>query len=200
VFLLVTPFAALRQYQRKRLLDAHADINSIRNLSWKDFEKLVAEAFHRQGYWVAEKGGANADGGIDIVLKRADERVLVQCKHWRTRMVGVAKVRELYGVMTAEHATRAVLVTSGSFSEDAIAFASGKPLELIDGPQLEDLVRTVRTSAPKTTAVQTASTALGCPECGGKMVRRTAKKGIMAGSSFWGCSRYPSCHGLRQIA
>lgn len=36
-----------------------------------------------------------------------------------------------------------------------------------------------------------------CPKCGGSMVRRTAKSGSNAGNSFWGCSKYPACRGIR---
>lgn len=36
-----------------------------------------------------------------------------------------------------------------------------------------------------------------CPNCGGQMVPRTAKRGRRAGSKFWGCSRYPTCTGTR---
>lgn len=36
-----------------------------------------------------------------------------------------------------------------------------------------------------------------CPKCGGSMVRRTAKSGSNAGNSFWGCSQYPACRGIR---
>jgi len=32
-----------------------------------------------------------------------------------------------------------------------------------------------------------------CPDCGRKMVQRTAKKGSNAGTQFWGCSGYPEC-------
>lgn len=36
-----------------------------------------------------------------------------------------------------------------------------------------------------------------CPKCGNSMVRRTAKSGAHAGNSFWGCSQYPACRGVR---
>jgi ssDNA-binding Zn-finger/Zn-ribbon topoisomerase 1 len=32
------------------------------------------------------------------------------------------------------------------------------------------------------------------------MVRRKARRGAHAGSSFWGCSKYPSCSGIRSIS
>lgn len=39
-----------------------------------------------------------------------------------------------------------------------------------------------------------------CPQCGGAMVKRTAKKGSNAGESFWGCTGYPKCKGTRTSA
>ena len=36
-----------------------------------------------------------------------------------------------------------------------------------------------------------------CPKCGKTMVQRVAKSGANAGNSFWGCSQYPACRGLR---
>lgn len=38
-----------------------------------------------------------------------------------------------------------------------------------------------------------------CPKCGSAMVRRTAKQGSNAGNSFWGCSQYPACRGIRNV-
>jgi restriction system protein len=198
-FLIPAPIAALRQYRRKNLLDAQADLTSIRSLTWQEFEKLVAEWFHRVGYSVVEEGGPHADGGIDLIARGKDEKILIQCKHWRARVVGVAVVRELYGVMTAERATGGALITSGSFSADAIEFASGKSIQLIDGSKLERLVHDVRTNTgsnqPRAVLPEVA-----CPDCGSPMVKRTARKGKSAGQQFWGCSRYPACRGIQQVA
>lgn len=38
-----------------------------------------------------------------------------------------------------------------------------------------------------------------CPRCGGKMEKRIAKNGPHAGKAFYGCSKYPRCHGTRPI-
>jgi four helix bundle suffix protein len=38
-----------------------------------------------------------------------------------------------------------------------------------------------------------------CPRCGGAMVLRTANKGPLAGSQFWGCAKYPDCKGVVPI-
>ena len=141
--LVPAPFAAYRRHKRKKLLDAQSDLATIRNLHWQEFEKLIAEAFNRIGYAVSE-AGALAEGGIDLVATAANEKILVQCKHWRAAMVGVSTIGELYAVMTAEGATGGAVVTSGTFSDDAIAFAASKSIQLIDGEQLEKLVLSVK--------------------------------------------------------
>jgi restriction system protein len=207
LFLLIpAPIAALRQYRRKRLFDAQADIASIRTLSWQQFEKLVAEVFERMGYSVVERGGPSADGGIDLVATARDEKVVVQCKHWRSQSVGVSIVREHYGVIMHEGATRGAIVVTGTFTPDAVAFAAGKPIQLIDGPKLERLVLSVRGSAQAERAselnpagLEPALAEMTCPDCGAAMAKRTAKRGQFAGSAFLGCTRYPACRAIRQL-
>lgn len=64
---------------------------------------------------------------------------------WFTpRQVGVTLVRELYGVMTAEGATDAILVTCGEYTDDAREFAAGKPTRLIHGETLVEIIRSVQ--------------------------------------------------------
>lgn len=132
-----------------------------------------------------KRGGGGADGGIDLVLRGHGETVLVQCKQWKARQVGVDKLRELYGVVTAEKADRGVLVTSGHFTKEAEAFSAGKPMELVDGPALARLVGELQKAADKTKPVpaqEVAGTSPACPRCGSPMVLRTARRGAHAGS------------------
>lgn len=37
-----------------------------------------------------------------------------------------------------------------------------------------------------------------CPKCGAPMCQRTIKKGIHQGETFWGCTNYPRCDGVRR--
>src|SRR5690606_29019698 len=113
-------------------------------------------------------------------------------------------VRELYGLMTAENAGAAKLITTSTFTREANAFAAGKPIEMIGGHDLLELVRTVQPrngddiDAPldnEDEAVGTASTTPACPKCGQAMVLRTARRGRNEGQHFWGCSSYPKCRG-----
>jgi restriction system protein len=124
--------------------------------------------------------------------------MLVQCKQWRTYQVGVKIVREMYGLMMAEHADRVFIVSVGSYTKDAADFARDKPIELIDGDKLVKLRNehgaghefsySAATPAPQKSP--------SCPRCNSAMILRTAKKGANAGGNFWGCSRYPACKGI----
>ncbi|MBS0328124.1 MAG: restriction endonuclease [Proteobacteria bacterium] len=147
VFLLPVPFAIFRQVHRRRLVEGQASIERLRALSWQDFERLVGEAFRRQGYRVTERGGGGPDGGVDLELRTKDKTLLVQCKRWKMRTVGVEVVRELYGVVAGEEAHGAIFVTSGRYTPDATHFARDKPIKLIDGSELARMLGSLK-SAP----------------------------------------------------
>jgi restriction system protein len=38
-----------------------------------------------------------------------------------------------------------------------------------------------------------------CPKCGKPMRQRTARTGSHAGESFWGCTGYPECKGIKSV-
>lgn len=184
--------------------------DALNGMSWSEFELLVGEAFRLQGYQVSERGGPGADGGVDLVLRKGNEKFLVQCKQWKAYKVGVDIVRQLFGVMAAQGAAGGFVVTSGTFTADAREFANGRNIKLVDGPKLFGLIQQARSSAdrqpPQASAIASKSptssaspdvAAPMCPTCQSSMVRRVAKKGVNAGSQFWGCSRYPACRGTR---
>jgi restriction system protein len=208
--------SAWRRQERQRLVaDATQSKASdgLDGMSWRELEMLVGEGFRLQGYQVVETGGGGADGGVDLVLtkpsKNGGEKFLVQCKQWRAFKVGVGVVRELYGVMAAEGATGGFLVTSGRFTDDAISFASGRNVTLIDGPKLHGLLRQAKigidgsparaAAAPAVQPDAAPKQASSCPLCSKSMVRRTARRGANAGGEFWGCAGYPACRGTRPI-
>jgi len=136
--------SAIATIKRKRTFASAKDIESIRAMSWREFETLIAETYRRQGFTVEATGGGGADGGIDLILRGKGHKAIVQCKHWRQRQVGVKIVREMYGVMVAEKADRVVIVTSGAYTQEAQDFAKGKPILLIDGKALAQHIREIK--------------------------------------------------------
>ncbi len=211
--------SAYGRWKRANLLASAArsgDTKSFHDMSWKEFELLVGEAFRGKGFEVRETGGSGPDGGVDLVLSAGSEKYLVQCKRWRAQKVDVSTVRELYGVMAERGASGGFVVSAGDFTKDAAEFASGRNIELISQHQLMALVQEARpdlaasklneaASGPRDNPVADAERANrkmrpSCPNCGNAMVERIAKRGANAGKPFWGCSTYPNCRGTLPIA
>ncbi|MBL8356061.1 MAG: restriction endonuclease [Delftia acidovorans] len=223
--------SAVRKRRRSRLLEttsASSSADALNNMSWREFETLVGEGFRRRGYSVKETGGGGPDGGVDLVLSKDGEKTLVQCKQWKAFKVGVSTVRELYGVMAADGAAAGFVVTSGRFTQEAVAFAAGRNIHLMDGVALMKLLKEAKaqTGAASTTKARAAASLLnpvlvvepvktepafdtvqpaaapipGCPQCGKAMVQRVAKRGPAAGKAFWGCSAFGAgCRGTREM-
>lgn len=199
--LAIAAISALRSWKTGHMLERQTGLESLRALSWKRFEDLLGEAYRRQGYRVAETLGGGADGGIDLVLRRDGRTSLVQCKRWK-QPVPVQVVRELYGVLIDRGAAGAKLIATTTFTRDAMAFAAGKPIELVGSKALLELIRGVQVSgniAAQASNRERDHLAPVCPRCGSEMVTREARRGSNSGQRFWGCSTYPGCRGTRAI-
>ena len=217
VFVLGACVSAWKSRTRSKLaasVTADPTASALNQMSWREFELVVGEAFRQRGYKVNERGGGGPDGGVDLVIRKGSESTVVQCKQYRATQVSVAVVRELFGAMTAEGASGGMVVSLGSFTRDAQAFASGRNIQLVTGIQLQRLLqegaraKDVQRAATPAAAVADASavapvsaaSAPPCPRCGNQMKLRVAKAGANAGKSFWGCVKFPDCRGTREAA
>jgi restriction system protein len=67
-------------------------------------------------------------------------KVVIQAKRYR-HTVGVSAVRDLYGTLQNEGASKGILVTTSGYGKASHDFANGKPIELLDGANLLYLLR-----------------------------------------------------------
>jgi len=143
LFLLGALLSVLQKRKRKNLFKAasrRSSAESLNDMPWRDFEFLVGQYFQRLGFRV-EETGKGADGGYGLIAVKDREKFLIQCKQWRVDTIGVKIIRELFGVVTAEQASGGIVVTSGKFSKDALAFARANRIMLIDGKELHGNIR-----------------------------------------------------------
>lgn len=134
-------FAKLKRKSVVSSATGVAGAAALSGMSWEDFELLIGEAFRGDGYNVVENGGPGPDGGVDLRMRKGGEIFLVQCKHWKAFKVGVQVVREMYGLMAAHGAAGGFVVTSGRFTDEAVRFASGRNITLINGDELPKLIQ-----------------------------------------------------------
>lgn len=111
-------------------------------MDWLDFKNLIREIFEKE---FRSNGGevkitrASRDGGVDAIAFDPDPirggKIVIQAKRY-TNTVGVSAVRDLFGTVHNEGATKGILVTTSVYGPDAYEFAKGKPLTLLNGSEL----------------------------------------------------------------
>ena len=127
----------------KRFVEGYDVADTIDNstnlaaMDWEDFEHLIRELFEKE---FQSNGGevkvtqASKDGGVDAIAFDPDPirggKIVIQAKRY-TNTVGVAAVRDLYGTVVNEGATKGILVSTADYGPDAYQFAKDKPLTLM---------------------------------------------------------------------
>lgn len=111
---------------------------NLMELTPMEFESLITNLFQTMGLETRQTQ-ASRDGGVDCVA--FDPRpifggkVVIQAKRYK-HTVGVSAVRDLFGTLQNEGASKGILVTTSGYGKAAFEFAAGKPLELLDGSNL----------------------------------------------------------------
>ena len=135
-----------RFIEGKDVLDGVNSSVNLAAMKWDDFEHLIRELFEKE---FRQNGGevkvtqASADGGVDAIAYDPDPirggKIVIQAKRY-TNVVGVAAVRDLYGTVMNEGATKGILVTTSDYGKDSYEFAKDKPLSLLNGSNLLSLL------------------------------------------------------------
>lgn len=124
------------------LSDLDASIN-LMDLDPFQFEHLVANLFGKLGL-ETKLTQSSRDGGVDCIAfdtrPIVGGKIVIQAKRYKNT-VGVGAVRDLYGTMLNEGASKGLLVCTSGYGPDAFEFAKDKPIELIDGGGLLYLLK-----------------------------------------------------------
>lgn len=111
---------------------------NLMELTPSEFESLITNLFQKMGL-ETKLTQASRDGGVDCVAYDPRPvlggKVVIQAKRYKNT-VGVSAVRDLFGTMHNEGATKGILVTTSGYGKAAFDFAANKPLELLDGSNL----------------------------------------------------------------
>jgi hypothetical protein len=112
-------------------------------MSPTEFEHVVRELFLAIG--VDEWATLSADnGGVDAVAVGSKlfpgGTCLIQAKRYK-RVIGVAEVHALAGVMSDQNVSQGAILSTSRFTADAKHFAARNGITLIDGPQLGALIK-----------------------------------------------------------
>lgn len=118
-----------------------------KSLKGAKFERALARLYTDMGYSVEQTKGSG-DEGIDLILRKNNKEIIVQCKG-HEKPIGVGAVRDLYGVMMHSGAERAVLACPTGFTDGVRKFANGKPIDLLAAKELVEMAESVRNDKNK---------------------------------------------------
>jgi restriction system protein len=111
---------------------------NLMELSPTEFEALIQNLFTKMGL-EARQTRPSRDGGVDCVAWDPRPifggKVVIQAKRYKNT-VGVSAVRDLFGTLQNEGASKGILVTTSGYGQASFGFAQNKPIELIDGANL----------------------------------------------------------------
>jgi restriction system protein len=132
-----------RFIQESDVLSTLDQRRNLMDLSPGEFESLITNLFRKMGL-ETRLTQASRDGGVDCVAYDPRPvfggKVVIQAKRYKNT-VGVSAVRDLFGTMQNEGASKGILVTTSGYGKAAFQFAGGKPLELLDGSHLRFLLK-----------------------------------------------------------
>lgn len=149
-FINITPIIPIIQFDKKdkRIVNGYDVVDqltpetNLASMDWKNFENLIRDIFEKE---FSNNGSevkvtrASRDGGVDAIIFDPDPikggKIVIQAKRY-TNIVGISAVRDLYGTVHNEGATKGILVTTSNFGPDAYEFAKNKPLTLLSGNNL----------------------------------------------------------------
>jgi restriction system protein len=132
-------FGILEAELRDELLD------KVKQLSPERFEELVLKLLHAMGYGGSLKDVEGVprgpDGGIDGTIKEDKlglDVIYIQAKRWENS-IGREKVQAFQGALAGVGARKGVFLTTSTYTQQAIAYASqlrDSKIILIDGQKL----------------------------------------------------------------
>ncbi len=155
----------------------------LRQVDWFQFEKICERILKKEGWEVTRRGGANPDGGADLIASRPGRTVVVQCKFWKNWAVPPKVMRELLGTkVSSGFAADSAILFALQCSSEARQFAKENGITVYEeGETVGFIDRIGVESFPELMDPDHKS----CPKCGALMVRRESARG-----AFWGCSQF----------
>ncbi len=120
---------------------------SVDRMSDRELDQRLEAAFRHEGYVVYRVGGSG-EVGADLVLDQPGTRTVVRVRRW-DNMVGLSAVQEVLAGRSHYGAQNALVVTTSTFSRDALDLAMSHAVETWDRRRLVDFLAAQEMDHPR---------------------------------------------------
>jgi len=120
-----------------------SDLGELTSLDPTRFERLIEWLLPSRGFVEVEHCGGPGDRGADLIaIDKNGRRVVVQCKRYGlNHKVGSPEIQRFVGAITIHNANRGMVITTSTYTPEAIAIAGASRVDLIDGATLLGWIR-----------------------------------------------------------
>lgn len=118
-------------------------LKELQRMNPFEFEQYVSRVLQANGYRRVKVSSKTNDGGKDIVCyDRFGRKCVVEVKRYADHnLIGRPLIQKLHSCMIHERATRAIFVTTSDFNQNAVQYAKGKNIDLINGKQFVNMIK-----------------------------------------------------------
>jgi len=129
-----------KQNEHERWQQHHGalHVNELKKLNGTEFEHYLSGLFKSHGYQV-EMTPVTGDYGADLILHKDQLRIAVQAKCY-SGSVGVSAVQEALSGMAYYRCHSAWVVTTGTYTNNAIELATQSKIRLLGQSELGKLI------------------------------------------------------------
>lgn len=123
----------LQQMEQVAKFQTIKKLQEIRQLEPEGFEYWTAGYFEQFGFQDVAVTSFSGDFGVDVYMTCANKkRAIVQCKQYNGS-VGRPTIQQTYGIMKLLEMDVCYVVTTGQFTQAALALGKNKDIVLLDG-------------------------------------------------------------------
>lgn len=126
---------------RKGVKTSIAIPSNLDTFSGSDFESFLEKLFRKLGYSVM-KTPLTGDQGADLVVEKSSEKIIVQAKRYSGTVSNKA-IQEAVAAISYYKCSRAIVVTTSTFTKSALKLAASNKVELWNGRKLNEIINEV---------------------------------------------------------
>jgi hypothetical protein len=133
----------VREYEARRVAprpEFQETLEFVSSLEGDAFEHWLSRLLRDAGISQVTVTQATRDQGADLLIQLGSRRIVIQAKRFKGT-VGNSAVQQAFAAMHYYHCSDGWVVTSSTFTQDAIDLAHRTGIQLVAGPQLLELPR-----------------------------------------------------------